>query len=142
MLLFGNGQLEAIDEPEIAGLLGLQLCFDALRPNLVFAADVKEDAAVARFGRPAPLHAENIIAIFLLGQQVAHRQALAMNDAVADRPGLGRVGVVLQILGPAGEIRAVKELDEALIGGGHGGDEQSSEQAADEFASEHGPSPS
>src|SRR5262249_40323053 len=55
-----DGELEAVHQPELAGVVGHELGLDALGPDLVRAADVDEDAAVAglalgRLLAPLPL---------------------------------------------------------------------------------------
>src|SRR5207237_3751369 len=60
-------ELEVADQPEVAGRAREQLRLDALGPDHVRAADVDEDAAVARLLRPAPLQRQDVVGVVLLG---------------------------------------------------------------------------
>src|SRR5262249_53250390 len=76
---------------------------------------------------PAPLHAEHVIAVVLLGEHVAIGDALTDEDAVLDAPDLVGLHLLLGVheRPPARQVLAVEELDPAVafaVGGSAGGE--------------------
>src|SRR5262245_47068750 len=93
-------QLEAVHQPEVAGVVRHQLGLDRLGPDFVRPDHVDEHPAVAALGDlvpPAPLHPQHVIAVLLLRDQVAVDAALADDHAVLDRKDLVRVGLALGV---------------------------------------------
>src|SRR5262249_44735011 len=95
------------------------LRLERLRPDLVRAADVAEHAAVARLAGPAPLDLQHVVAVVLLGDDVAVRPALAVDDAVLDAPDVLRLGLALVARVdeglPTGQVLAVEQLDRLAL---------------------------
>src|SRR5262249_55902183 len=66
---------------------------------------------------PAPLHAQNVVTVILVGDQVAVDAAFHGDFAVLDGEDFVGIGLALGVneLLPAGEVLAVEELDPALL---------------------------
>ncbi len=154
----------AVDEPEVAAIVLLDLALDRLGPDLVGADAVEQDARVAHgvlAGGPlllAPLEfeLEAVVAVFLHGQEAAEFLARDVDEAVLDPEdplGVGlRVGAVR--VGdervPAREVLAVEQRDGFAqgrgvvdAGRGRGGQRGRQGQGGPERASrdEHGRGP-
>src|SRR5439155_19208845 len=143
-------KLKVVHQPEIARIITEKLRLNALGPNLVRAADVDEHAAIAlvvvAFRGPPPLNLEHVVAVLLLGDQVAVRYAFADDHAILDEENRLRIDLALGLEKylPAGQVLAVEQLDgPLLLRGGGGGQHERGEQGNDHnLSSQHDAAPS
>src|SRR3954451_3905316 len=124
--------MEAVHGGQIADVGLLDLVLECPRPDRVGAEDVVIDPGVALegvprlelLGPPAEPDAEVVVAVLLLGGDVAHHHRVAvrgvlveMDRAVLDRDdtvGVGVLAVLLEERGPAGQVAAVEQGGGAL----------------------------